>query len=450
MRDLRKGESMSQQNRCVLFLFVLCLYAFGEPPRKCRYYDSGTSQLAVRDGYLDFISPEKLQPFKKRLPKLSDGEMNGLLHSPDTIWYDEHSMVFLYQDSIEVVTGGRANCVARMIGEEHQDNPGIAKLMEYFGADYKFLFPFRTAAGTDEVTNVHVKNFWVPPTKNGKRLPVKWWKISSRGRWRWAFPKGTVFGEILYEKGPNQEWYPFEVRIRRRYLDGWDVGVFRPFRTAEELSEAIKQRRPGWEENANLRSVVSHLLNRAALTPSKMVSKAYGKVFPPIEGALDVIPEIQDSYLTIELLTQIPFQSTEGAVWKENGALKTFAPGSAANFSIVPKDYQMGLIPVNEVSCKRCHSETGRRLNDFDFQIQLYGEVWGEDQIFTWHLFEPHDKIFGPWDEHDGSRKINQRLVRANLVENQKPAVGDADYKPLPTAFVPETFKNRFEELYQK
>lgn len=432
----------------VLIALVLCFTAMADTREKCQYYDPGTANLAVRDGYLDFIAPEKLAPFKVRLPKLEDSTFDSALHSNDTIWYDERSMVFLYQDSIEVVTGGRANCVGRKIGEDNQNNPGIAKLMDFFGSDYRFLFPFRTAAGTDEVSNIHLLNFWVPPTKNGKRLPVKYWKLSSRGRWRWAFPVGTIFGEVLYEQASNNQWYPFEVRIRRRYLDGWDVNVFRPFRTAAELSQAIRWYRPDWDTNPNLTEVVNHLNTNTNLVPSKMVSKAYGSVFPTINGHLDVIPEIQDKYLVMELLTQRTFNSTEGAVWKENGSAQTYAPGSAGTFSVVPKNYQMGLIPVNEVSCKRCHSETGRRLYDFNFDIQLYGEIWGEDQIFTWHLFEPHEKIWGPWDDNDGSRKVNSRLVRAHLVENQKPTDSDVDYKPLPTAFKPESFKNKFDEVY--
>src|SRR5205814_1001992 len=102
----------------------------------------------------------------------------------------------------------------------------------YFGPDYKFMFPFRTVAGTDNVKNIKTLNFWLPPRQGNQALPVKYWKLSSRGRWRWAFPVGTVFGEVLYEKSPSGRWLPFEVRTRKRYLDGWDVAMFRPFKKA--------------------------------------------------------------------------------------------------------------------------------------------------------------------------------------------------------------------------
>src|SRR5690606_32497143 len=110
---------------------------------------------------------------KRVLPQVADSEVNDILHGEDTMWYDEDSMVFLYQDSIETVTGGRANCVGRDVGERNADNPAIAKLMNYFGPDYRFMFPFRTAAGTDNVTNSRVINFWAPPQKNGQTLPVR-------------------------------------------------------------------------------------------------------------------------------------------------------------------------------------------------------------------------------------------------------------------------------------
>lgn len=347
-------------------------------------------------------------------------------------------MVFLYQDSIESVVGARANCVGRQIGEDNANFPGIMELLELFGPDFKFRFPFRKAAGTDEVTNSYVLNFWAPPEIQGKKLPVKYWRTSQRSRWRWAFPEGTVFGEVLFEQSPQGQWYPFEVRTRKRYLDGWDVDVFRPYTSALELTAAIKEKRPNWMSQQSLAKVVEHLSNPQALVSARLESKPFKKGFEPVSGYLDQIPDLQDAALTAELLSVTTFQSTQGKIWKGQGNVVTYAPGSLAEFSLVPKNYQMGLIPVNEVSCNRCHSQTGRRLADFQREVPLYGEVWGEDQIFTWHLFEPHERIWGPWDDTDKSRVVNSRLVTAQLVVNEKPKPGDVKYKPLPTLYVPE------------
>lgn len=425
--------------RAILACAVLCFggIAWGAPeaaPCEPRALDP---TLATRDGYVEFVKPDVLRPFKDALPRVDDPATQAVMNAADTMWYDEESMVFLYQDSVETVTGGRANCVGRKVGERNRDNV-IGKLLGYFGPDFRFKAPFRTAAGTDKVTNVKVFNFWAPPKQAGRPLPVKWWKKSSRGRWHWVFPVGTVFGEVLYQRAPDGRWLVFELRTRTRYLDGWAVDMFRPYRTAAELASAIVAKRPGWESDTNLARVVRHLQDGSNLQPASMTSEAYHKVFPEIRGALDLVPEIADKALLAELLTGPAFQSVEGAVWKEHGSLETYAPSSTADFGIVPKGYDMGLIPVNEVSCNRCHEHTGHPLADFEFDIILYGEMWGEDRIFTWHLFEPHRYIWDTWDDVDGSRKVNPRMVQANLLRNERPAANDPTYRQLPIPYDPE------------
>ena len=410
------------------------------PPNSNRRSAQG---LRVRRGYLDFINPAVLKPFKDALPQVVNPEIMTALRSPDTMWYDEDSMVFLYQDSVESVVGGRANCVGRLVGETNP-NPAIKKLMNYFGPDYRFMFPFRKAAGTDEVTNVRVLNFWSPPKARAKdrevTLPVKYWRTANRGHYYWTFPIGTLIGEVLYEQGPDQKWYVFEIRSRKRYRDGWQVNVFRPFPTADSLAKAIAIRQPDWQMSLSLRNLMQHLKDKNTLVAHRMESKAFAKVFPAINGALDPLPSIDEANLIIELLTQTPFVSCEGAIWKENGNLETYAPASEADFSIVPKGYEMGIIPVNEVSCARCHSEVSHRLGDFEFDIVLYGEVWGEDRIFTWHPFQPNHYIYQTYDEADSpTRTINPKMVEAGLLQNEQPTDSDPNYKSLPSAFKPDT-----------
>lgn len=394
------------------------------------------SQVAfakVRAGYVEFMKPEVLNPLKKAIPEIADADTQRIIKSPDTMWYDEESMVFLYQDSVESVVGGRANNVAWQVGNSNRDNAGIAKLMNYFDPK-TFKFPFGHAAGTDEVKNVRVINFWSPPKQGGSVMPVKWWKESSRGRWRWVFPVNTVFGEVLFQKAPNGQYYVFEVRTRTRYRDGWDVNMFRPYPTARSMADAIKKLRPNWESNSSTSQLVAHLMNKNTLTTRRLASQPYAQLFKPIDGALDVLPATTDSQLIIDLLTKKTFSSVEGTIWKENGELETYGPGSNADFSIVPKGYTMGMYPVNEISCARCHEHTGRYLKDLEFDIQLYGEIWGEDRIFTWHLFKPNSGIYGTFDDVDGSRIINPNLVSAGLLQNTKPSASDPAYKILPSS----------------
>jgi hypothetical protein len=391
--------------------------------------------LTSRNGYLDFMRPSEQAEFKDLLPEISDASLNAVMRSPDTMWYDEDTMAFAYQDSVESVTGVRANCVGRQTGEDNPNNPGIFKLTKYFGPDFRFREPFRKAAGTNLVDNSKVINFWAPPRDaSGKVIPVRYWRDSARGRWRWAFPVDTIFGEVLLQADPQGNFHVFEIRTRKRYLQGWGVNMFRPFRTASDMSLAIRSLRPNWLVDPNLVEVVRHLDNPDTLRPHSMKSVPFAKIFPEIKGALDEIPVIADPTLVVALLHR-RFVSVEGAVWKESGDLLTYAPASAGDFSIVPRGYEMGLIPVNDESCSRCHVETGRRLGQLDRDIVLYGEVWGEDQIFTWHLFEPNSRIFATFDEVDGSRVVNPRMVNAGLVVPGQPPAGSNVWKALPSGY---------------
>lgn len=419
---------------CFVFLLVFvwtqCSSFAGN---RCSAPTNFPTGLDVRPGFVEFIPKEKLAPFKAALPQIQNEEITTAMNSADAMWYDEEHMVYSYQDSIETVVGNRANCVAREVGETN--GYPISKLKNFFGTDYKFMFPFRTVAGSDNVTNIKTINFWLPPKELGQTLPVKYWRPTQRGRWRWVFPVGTLFGEVLFEKAPDGKWYAFEVRTRKRYKSGWAVNLFRPFPTALSLVAGIEKFRSNWSSSSELAGLIEYLKNKNTLVPNRMESKAFGSVFPKIEGALDPLPGISDSALIVELLTKTPFVSTEGAIWKENGKLETYAPGSQAEFHIVPKNYEMGMIAVNEVSCARCHSETGRKIGHFDFDVQLYGEIWGEDHIFTWHLFQPKSQIYGTFDDSDGSRTLNPRLVKAGLVKNEKPTVSEPFYQALVSAF---------------
>ena len=402
----------------------------------CRTVETSSQELAegslkVRKGYLDFMKASVLNPLKAALPTVTDQSLADDMSSKDTIWYDQDSMVFVYQDSMESVTGVRENRVGFEVGDRNRI-PDIKKLMTYFKKG-SFKFPYAGVAGTDEVTNLKSLNFWVPAKDElGEVIPVKWWKTSRRGRWNWIHPVGTKFGEVLFQKAPDGDWVVFEVRVRMRYIEGWDVDVFRPFAKASETADAIKAKRPNWKEDSETAALVNQLEDKDSLTPKVFESKPYAKLFDRIDGSLDVLPGVSDSSLIKELLTETEFKSVKGRAWKSNETMETYAPGSDAEFGIVPKGYALGMIEVNEVSCNRCHQSTGVQLGHLDGAIVLYGEMWGEDRIFTWHLFEPNNRIYGTFDEADGSRKINKRLVESGLIVEGKPAADSKVYKSLP------------------
>jgi hypothetical protein len=118
--------------------------------------------------------------------------------------------------------------------------------------------------------------------------------------------------------------------------------------------------------------------------------------------------------------------------WKRDGNKVSFAPGTLAEFHIVPKSYIAGLFRNDEASCSRCHDQTGRPLGQLDRRATLYGEIWGEDQIFTWHPFKAYDEIY---TVSDGSRIPNPKLVAAGLLVQKKPSSDDPYYRELPRPF---------------
>ncbi len=419
----------------------------------CNYPGDPTAGLAVQDGYMQWIAPSVLAPFKAVLPQVADPQTQAILQSPNTMWYDEGSMVFGYQDSVGDPVGFRAQCVGRATGDANLGGP-IGDLDNLFGADFRFVFPFRKAAGTDNVAVSKVLNFWAPPKQDGKVLPVKIWRTVDRGHYYWTFPDNTVIGEVLFEQAPNGNWYPFEIRTRTRYSGGWAVNLFRPFTTAASLAAAIETQ-PDWQASIDLGNVVNFLNDNSTLVANHWESKVFAGEFTPIDGALDKIPEITETDLVIKLLTQTPFVSAQGAIWKENATLTSYGPASDSAFNIVPGGYEAGMLPVNEDSCMRCHEQASRAFGDIDFNTVLYGEVWGEDRIFTWHPFKTDQYIYGVWDETQGSRQLNPKLLQANLIVNEQPSPSDANYHPLSSVFVPpnvgqargkESFVQRFKE----
>lgn len=384
---------------------------------------------------LQLIDPRDQVAYLKNLPNIEDPYLNDVLHSPGTIWYDENSMVFTYQDSFGNPTGPeglRANRVAYDVGITASE-PSIRALTEYFELQ-TFKFPFSITAGRTDHENSQAIYFWKPPyDAQGKPIPVIWWKNGSH--WHWVFPVGTVFGELLLlrDSSAKSEWYVHEVRTRVRKLNNWQTDIFRPFTRAIDLAHAIKKYRRNWQ-STDLKALVEHLENDSTLQAAKLDSKAYEKAVPSFHGYYDFIPETKDHALIRTLLKKVMFRSALDSEWKRDGDKVTYAPNTTAAFHIVPKNYIGGLLENNEKSCMRCHDQTGRPLGQLDYRASLYGEIWGEDQIFTWHPFKPYVEIYSVSDH---SRIANPRLIEAGLLVEKRPSAQDPIYRELKKPYAP-------------
>ncbi len=351
---------------------------------------------------------ERLAKIKENLPLVVDPTLGDILSSSETLWYDHKSMVPSYQDSVGASSNDKwPNLVAAsesIIGGLHDRSRK------------RWQFPFGTTAGTDDSPNVHVSNFLSLPQTGGQVPTMPITKVilnDNRPEWRWTYPVGTVFGEII-SIVDGASTLPVEIRTRTKYPAGWAMNAFRPFPRASDLVSAIKQARPQWSNNPTLRNLVSHLEDPATLKPATLSAKAALASTFQQSGYLDTLPEFGDDALVRELLRNTIFRSAYNASWKRNGTERTFAASTKANLSIVPKNYTAGLLEVTDDSCMRCHKETNRLVSEFYDALYLYGEMWGMDGIFSFH---PYDESKYPQLrlEMVDNRKLNPKLQQHKI-----------------------------------
>ena len=415
-------------------LFILSTFVVFAACRSQRLADQPQSYLVENQtgavAQVPQLLPQAtLDKYRAALPKVAFAKIQGIMDDPDTFWYDHVSMPAVYQDTVSDTRGCRLNSSgARLIN----DIPGGRKI---FSPDGKtFNFPFGHTAGTDKSTNKHIVDFMSLPVVNGKRLPIAYYvKSTQRGglpifQWRWTYPKGTVFGEMIFIKDQSGALYPSELRTRERYLTGWATNIYRPYITADSLAKAIKAERPNWAETDKLRAAIEHLGDRHTLTVKTLRSTAFPGIFEQ-DGAIDKIPDFGDEALVKSLLTKKTFVSAYGAVWKASGEVKTFAASTSSQFSIVPDHFEAGMIEVRDQSCQRCHSETQRRIDDFASQAVLYGDIWGSDQIFSFHIFDTSPCHLS----QNENRRVRSVFASSGLVQKFDASAHPAEYyKELP------------------
>ncbi len=379
---------------------------------------------------VNLMPPAKVSLYQALLPSVNDAGVDAVLHSSETMWYDAESIVPGYQDSMGDPKGFRPNTIESQLIDLAV--PGGWRTL--FADRGHFNFPFHSG-GADLSDNMVKINFWSAPKQNGQVLPVVYWKLNF-SRWRWMFPVGTRLGEVLLVKFPDGEMRIFEIRVRTRELDGWRNHVYRPFPSAEDLVDGIKLRRPNWFMIPALKNMIQFLLNNQTPTPRSLKTASFPGTFTTADGQLDFLPDFGDTALVKELLKETTFTNVGSTPWKTNGANKVFAASAKDGASIVPRNYDGGMLSVDDVSCRRCHKDAGRQIGEFHFNLILYGELWGEDEIFSWHPFENSAFVQadgGVANFNNDNRRLRQDFVSAGLVKAYDPANhGGSVYKELP------------------
>ena len=396
----------------LLFLLLSSLVSCGPEPS----FEAETTPLSASDPMVQILGATQLATYRAALPDVYHKELRDIFNSPLTFWYDKDSMIPSYQDSVGdgsyTPIGARPNAGGRRIIVQQGK-----RLFTDDGEHWSF--PFGVTAGTDRVPNKKILNFLSLPTENGQVLPIVYRTIDdnrARGglglhKWTWMFPAGTTLGEVIFLEDTAGALYPVEIRTRKRYADAWAVNAFRPFPRATQLAAAIKQARPSWRSQPSLQALVTHLEDPSTLQAQRMTSPAFNNIIT-LDGFKDVIPAVGDEQLVKDLLSNTTFASSYGQAWKVSGASTAFAATTEEAFSVVPAQYDAGLLEVREASCVRCHQEAGRAIEDFEPAAVLYGDIWGEDRIFSFH----------PWDQsrystfNTENRQVRPELATNNLV----------------------------------
>lgn len=359
-----------------------------------------------------------LARYRAALPRVAFQRLQSVLDAPSTLWWDKETITPSYQDSVGdgsyTPIGARANSQGRAVIV-----PEGKRLFSDDGATWSF--PFAHTAGMDRSEGILVVNFLSLPAANaaGDPWPVVYWTFDDNSalgglglhRWSWMFPKGTMIGEVVFLETSTGALLPTEIRFRERYLEGWATNAFRPFPTALHLSAAIKSARADWASSPTLSALVAHLESPATLTPASLSSPDFGDIFT-ISGHLDELPPIQDPALVEQLLTTTTFIAAYGEPWKEDNGRKTFYATTAEAVSVVPSHNDAGLLEVREATCHQCHTAAGRAIHEFEPAAILYGDIWGMDQIFSFH----------PWDEtryvtfNNENREVRPELDSGGIV----------------------------------
>lgn len=352
-------------------------------PHAATASDSYIPPMAQKAQPYRLVSAARDRQLREMFPTVADDHLQSLFRDPRLILYTDNEMPKAHQDwesGLPGIHSPRYNISAN--GSEPFGNGNVE-------------FPWGAPAGTHNSRNVQTYKFlWLPQDERGNTLPVAWYHEHASGDsqtgYAWIFPRGTVFGEVLLLSTPQGKSLPFEVRIRIRESDDWSVDAFRPFPTAGDLAERIRELRPQWQEHPSLEKLVRHLEEPRPLPPKLLADNHGTRQVLSQWMAEDELPEVGDDALVEELLTKSTFASVASTTWRKgsNGYM-THAPTTKASFHVVPASYSAGFIDVERKSCMRCHDTANKSVREFDAPRDWYGRIRGSDGIFSFHPFDP-------------------------------------------------------------
>lgn len=210
---------------------------------------------------------------------------------------------------------------------------------------------------------------------------------------KWIFPAHSVVGEILWVK--DSEKLVFEIRTRTKSPDSttWFPKVYRPIKNREHLVSLIGEYTPAYK----------HLFFRN-IEQEEIIK---------LEGLVERLPPLNKE--DTKNILHMTFTDVTDEQW---------TPCSDQEYSILPRNYALSLIGIDQESCSSCHRQTQtstRNLFPSEPIIKYsehVGNIRGSDGIFTWHPFDK--KSFA-------SGKLRQFDIDNNIIEIYDGS--NADYK---------------------
>ena len=330
-----------------------------------------------------FVDSNKHHTLMKFFPQTNDPILNKIKNNSNIVFYTDREIPPAYQISDGTNPGVHSifyNISAGMYrGRQYREPLGNANRE----------FPWNVTAGLDWTNNGGSIKFYIPP-ENGPW--IVWWSqrltrdnghyLDEYPTYQWMYLKGTIFGEILTVQDKEGYSYSFELRTRtkigNKFEDDWQMNVYRPYLSWDELANNIRLLHPEREKwNQKIKDFFDYEYEEVRYTarndhPTNVINrKANDIILPPL-----------DHNLVKELLKE-PFKSTKDGDW---------IPSTKSDFHIVPKNYATFLEMSNK-KCMTCHDSVGKHANDFESLSQTgrdwYGRVRGSDAIFSFHIFDP-------------------------------------------------------------
>lgn len=420
------------------------------------------------------FSPRKIQTCEEKVqlnfPKISDDSslaaamLSRAVISNAVHFYADQSQPKLWQQATV------DNRVATVLTEQRAVNSFMYQQMGYH-SDGAREFPWKSPAGTDLSPDIGSVKFMVAsrPGSLGvrdRRSSPGYFGTSQNvngPQLGWTYAEGTIFGEVLTVKDPQDGTkLPFEIRLRMKQDGKWRMDVLRPFENFEELRSGVQQLCVN-QATAGCSAAIaqvsqapvaqqmnrSQFINQARFNTRRnplVLSKTANEAVAAT-ALTQMIPEL-DPAIVSKLLKTTQFKSVFGRPWIKSATTgeQGWAPLSNQSFSIVPKDFFGAFVPMTQRGCTSCHSSAGRHVDNFDPDRTLmfapapndaprprtwYNFIPGNDGILSFHPFSTQAianpiSIVSMQDRSADLKAINPCVIQDGIFEVAKQPLADS------------------------